>query len=127
MVTGSSITLGLAAYALQQNIEFFYLPDKVVGGEAPVNKRIRAGGMVVDQSIVHGETTLDVRFEITDLQGSNFPVHYSGLLPNLFKEGEGTIVTGVLREDGVFYAEQVLAKHDETYMPPEIADLHSQQ
>lgn len=121
---GSTTTLGLAFYAMQQNLEFFYLPDRVVGGEAPTGKTIRAGGMVVAGSIHRGDHDLTVRFELSDMAGSSFPVVYEGLLPNLFVEGQGAIVSGTLDESGLFYADQVLAKHDENYMPPELADLH---
>ena len=121
---GSSTTLALAFYAMQQNLEFFYLPDRVVGGEAPIGKTIRAGGMVVTGSIRRSDEDLSVRFELSDMAGSSFSVLYEGLLPNLFVEGQGAIVSGTLDESGLFYADQVLAKHDENYMPPELADLH---
>ena len=124
MFLGSTTTLGLAFYAMQQNLQFFYLPDRVVGGEAPTGKTIRAGGMVVAGSIHRGDNDLTVRFELSDMVGSSFPVVYEGLLPNLFVEGQGAIVTGTLDSSGLFYADQVLAKHDENYMPPELADLH---
>jgi len=110
---------------MQQNLEFFYLPDRVVNGEAPTEKPIRAGGMVVAGSIQRSEHDLSVRFELSDNEGSSFPVIYEGLLPNLFVEGQGAIVSGTLGSDGLFYADQVLAKHDENYMPPELADLHT--
>lgn len=122
---GSSATLGLAFYAMQQNLEFFYLPDRVVNGEAPIGKAIRAGGMVVAGSIQRNDEDLTVHFELSDMAGANFPVVYEGLLPNLFVEGQGAIVSGTLDDNGLFYADQVLAKHDENYMPPELADLHS--
>ncbi|MCY4128616.1 MAG: cytochrome c maturation protein CcmE [Gammaproteobacteria bacterium] len=121
---GSSTTLALAFYAMQQNLEFFYLPDRVVSGEAPIGKTIRAGGMVVAGSIRRSNEDLSVRFELSDMAGSSFSVVYEGLLPNLFVEGQGAIVSGTLDESGLFYADQVLAKHDENYMPPELADLH---
>ena len=121
---GSTTTLGLAFYAMQQNLEFFYLPERVVNGEAPVGKPIRAGGMVVEGSIQRSDQDLSVRFLLSDLTGSTFPVEYEGLLPNLFVEGQGAIVSGTLEASGLFVADQVLAKHDENYMPPELADLH---
>ncbi len=124
---GSTTTLTLAFYAMQQNLEFFYVPERVVGGDAPIGTPIRAGGMVVAGSIVRSNHDLTVRFVLSDMKGSSFPVVYTGLLPNLFVEGQGALVSGVLREDGVFDAEQVLAKHDETYMPPELAELHSEE
>ena len=124
VVLGAATTLALAVTALQQNLEFFYLPDRVIAGEVPIDKRVRAGGMVVEGSIKRSDSDLRVRFELSDLKGSSFPVEYSGLLPNLFGEGQGAIVTGSLDNSGLFHADQVLAKHDETYMPPEIAELH---
>lgn len=124
VMLGSVVTLGLAYYAMQQNLEFFYLPDRVVSGEAPIGKTIRAGGMVVTDSIERSDADLTVRFELGDLEGSTFPVVYAGLLPNLFAEGQGAIVSGTLDEQGLFHADQVLAKHDENYMPPELAELH---
>ena len=123
LVVGVATTLTVAVVALQNNMEFFYLPSKIVNGEAPVGQRIRAGGMVVPNSIVHDDSSLDVTFSISDMQGSAFQVHYSGLLPALFNEGQGSIVGGTLRDDGVFQAETVLAKHDETYVPPELEEL----
>lgn len=125
VVVGAATTLALAVTALQQNLEFFYLPDKVVAGEVPTGKRVRAGGLVADGSIKRNETDLQVQFILRDLDGASFPVEYTGLLPNLFKEGQGAIVSGVLDESGVFQADQVLAKHDENYMPPEVAHLIS--
>ena len=121
---GSTTTLALAFVAMQQNLEFFYLPDRVVSGEAPVGKVIRAGGMVVAGSIKRNEEDLRVRFQLGDMKGSTFAVEYTGLLPNLFVEGQGAIVSGQLDEAGLFHAETVLAKHDQNYMPPELADLH---
>ena len=115
---GSTITLGLAFAALQQNMEFFYLPDRVVGGEAPIGKKIRVGGVVLAGSIKRSDSDLTVNFELTDLKKSSFPVVYEGLLPNLFVEGQGAIASGVLDSNGVFQAEEVLAKHDENYQPP---------
>lgn len=121
---GSTATITLAFMAMQQNLEFFYLPDRVVGGEAPIGKNIRAGGMVVDGSIKRSGEDLTVRFRLGDMKGSTFPVEYTGLLPNLFVEGQGAIVSGTLDASGLFRAEQVLAKHDQNYMPPELAELH---
>ena len=83
--------------------------------------------MVLEGSIQRSSTDLSIRFEISDLEGSSFPVVYTGLLPNLFQEGQGTIVTGTLDENGLFHADQVLAKHDENYVPPELADFHSSE
>ena len=125
ITVGAILTLTTTLFALQENLEFFYLPDQIVAGQAPLDERIRAGGMVVEGSIQHDEDKLLVEFQLTDMEGSTFPVRYSGLLPGLFKEGQGTVVTGVLNTNGIFEAEVVLAKHDEQYVPPELESLHS--
>ncbi|HEX7034996.1 MAG TPA: cytochrome c maturation protein CcmE [Pseudomonadales bacterium] len=124
LLIGAGATVGLTLAALNQNLNLYYPPDEIVGGDAPVGARIRAGGMVMDGSVVRGDNGLDVRFVLTDYEGSDFEVVYSGILPDLFREGQGVLVHGELGEDGVFHADQVLAKHDETYMPPELADIH---
>jgi cytochrome c-type biogenesis protein CcmE len=124
LLTGAAITVALVLVALNENINLFYPPEKIVSGEAPVGARIRAGGMVADGSVRHGDKGLAVRFELTDHAGSDFAVEYEGMLPDLFREGQGVLVTGRLRADGVFVAEEVLAKHDENYMPPELKGMH---
>ena len=116
-------TIGLTLRALNSNINLFYAPDQIVGGEAPINQRIRAGGMVAEGSLVREAEGLMVRFEVTDRAGSVFEMGYEGILPDLFREGQGIVATGYLREDGRFMAEEVLAKHDEKYMPPELAGM----
>ncbi len=121
---GGSLTAALAIFALQSNINHFYLPDAVVAGSVPIDRTIRAGGMVVADSVVHDDAGLGVRFELSDLKGSTFSVTYSGLLPSLFREEQGAIVVGQLQSNGVFAASQVLAKHDENYVPPELMELH---
>lgn len=121
---GGSVTAALAIFALQSNINHFYLPDQVVSGSVPTDRQVRAGGMVVNDSIVHAEDGLGVTFELSDLKESTFSVQYTGLLPSLFREGQGAIVVGHLQSDGVFKAMQVLAKHDENYIPPELKELH---
>ena len=123
VLAGAGVTLAVAMLALEQDINLFYPPEQVVSGEAPIGKRIRAGGMVAAGSVAHDDTGLGVAFVVTDYQGSEFRVDYEGLLPGLFGEGEGVLVAGQLRADGVFEAEEVLAKHDENYMPPEVADM----
>lgn len=127
LLVGAFVTTGLALTALQTNIDHFYLPDRVVNGDAPVGERIRAGGMVVENSVVHSENDLTVNFSITDLEGSTFPVAFEGLLPTLFQEGKGTIVVGKLTDEGLFQAQQVLAKHDEQYVPREIEQMKQHQ
>lgn len=124
LVSGAAVTVGLTLAALNENLNLFYPPDQVVGGQAPVDARIRAGGMVMDGSVARQANGLDVHFVLTDHEGSEFEVRYSGILPDLFREGQGVLVHGMLRADGVFQADQVLAKHDENYMPPELAGMH---
>ena len=116
-------TTAVLMMALEQNINMFYPPEDVVGGVAPVGRTIRAGGMVADGSVVRDGQSLDVRFVITDYRGADFEVQYSGILPDLFREGQGIIVQGELQPDGTFAAVEVLAKHDENYMPPELMEL----
>ena len=123
LVAGSGVTLALVLVALNDNLNLFYPPDQVVGGEAPVNTPMRAGGMVLDGSVQRADDGLGVAFVLTDYQGSEFTVAYSGILPDLFREGQGILVQGKLDAEGVFQAREVLAKHDETYMPPELMDI----
>jgi cytochrome c-type biogenesis protein CcmE len=112
--------VGLALFALEQNINLFYSPTQIATGEAPHGARIRAGGMVVEGSVVRDTQSLLVRFDLTDFAES-VPVEYTGILPDLFREGQGIVAQGSLDERGVFTAVEVLAKHDENYMPPEVA------
>ena len=121
VVVLSSLGVGLVTYGLRGNINLFYPPADVIAGKAPVGQPIRVGGMVVEGSIVRSESSLDVRFEVTDYAGT-VPVMYSGILPDLFDEGQGVVAAGKLDERGVFVAHEVLAKHDENYMPPEAAE-----
>ena len=102
--------------AFQSNLVFFFTPTQVSNGEAPKGRTFRAGGMVKEGSLVREGNT--VRFVITDT-AKEMPVTYVGLLPDLFKEGKGVVAQGKLGEDGLFVANEVLAKHDENYMPPE--------
>ncbi len=122
IVAFASVAVGLIVFALRDNINLFYPPAKIVAGEAPLDKHIRAGGCVLPGTIERSKTSLDVAFQITD-GAANLEVHYSGILPDLFAEGEAAVVTGKLNSDGVFMATQVLAKHDENYTPPEVADM----
>jgi len=123
LLFGSALTIGVGLFALQENIDLFYEPQKVVGGEAPIAKRIRAGGMVEKGSLDFESEGLGVSFVLSDLRGSRFEVRYKGLLPGLFREGQGVLVVGQLDANRVFYAKEVLAKHDENYMPPELVDM----
>ena len=120
VVVLSSAAVGLVAFALRDNINLFYPPADVVAGKAPVDRSIRLGGMVVEGSIDRSDTELDTIFWVTDYEAS-VPVRYIGILPDLFAEGEGVVAEGVLDDNGMLIATQVLAKHDENYMPPEVA------
>lgn len=121
LVVFSSAAIGLVAYALSGNINLFYPPAEVAAGNAPVGKSLRVGGMVVEGSIKRSDTSLRIEFELTDYQAT-VPVVYEGILPDLFGEGQGAVVAGKLDDGGVVQATEVLAKHDENYMPPEVAD-----
>ena len=123
LLAGAGISVTLVLVALNENINMFYPPEAVVAGDAPVGAQIRAGGMVLDGSVVRDGNGLDVSFVLTDFAGAEFTVLYSGILPDLFREGQGVIVQGELDAGRVFKASQVLAKHDENYMPPEVADI----
>ena len=121
VVLFSSAAIGLMVYALSGNINLFYPPAEVAAGKAPVGQQIRVGGMVVEGSVQRSDNSLEVRFEVTDYQAS-VPVVYTGILPDLFDEGQGAVAAGVLNDSGVLQASEVLAKHDENYMPPEVAE-----
>jgi cytochrome c-type biogenesis protein CcmE len=107
-------------HAMRGNINLFYPPAEVVAGKAPVDQSIRVGGMVVKGSVQRATDSLQVNFQLTDFQAS-VPVVYTGILPDLFAEGQGAVASGVLNEDGMLEATEILAKHDENYMPPEVA------
>ncbi len=119
IVIATAVALALTAF--QQNLMFFYSPSEVVAGEAPKDYKFRLGGMVENGSFKQEENSLKVRFALTDFKQS-VEVEYTGILPDLFREGQGIVAHGILNEDGTFIAEEVLAKHDENYMPPEVAD-----
>lgn len=119
------VVLGIATVlilnAFQSNLVFFFTPTQVVNGEAPQGHSFRIGGMVEDGSLVRENDGLTVRFIVTDT-AKRVPVTYKGILPDLFKEGKGAVAQGKLNGDGTFVASEVLAKHDENYMPPEAAE-----
>ena len=117
-LAGLSIAAYLVARAFRNNIVFFFSPTQVVAKEAPINRTFRIGGLVQEGTVKRDPDGLTVRFTVTDTAQS-IPVVYKGILPDLFKEGRGCVAQGKLTSDGVFQAEQVLAKHDENYMPPE--------
>jgi cytochrome c-type biogenesis protein CcmE len=112
--------IGLVLYAFQSNLVFFFSPTQVAAGEAPRDRAFRIGGLVQAGSVKRGPEALAVHFVVTDTANS-IPVAYSGSLPDLFREGKGVVAEGRVGPDGVFRASQVLAKHDENYMPPEAA------
>lgn len=121
VVLFSSAAIGLVVYGLSGNINLFFPPVEVAAGKAPVGQSIRVGGMVVEGSVKRSTDTLEISFELTDYQAS-VPVIYEGILPDLFDEGQGAVAAGKLNEEGVLVATEVLAKHDENYMPPEVAE-----
>ena len=117
-LVGLCIAAFLAAQAFRSNLVFFYSPSEVVAKAAPVNRTFRVGGLVETGTLKRDDDGLTVRFAMTDTAKS-IPVVYKGILPDLFKEGKGCVAQGHVGPDGVFYADQVLAKHDENYMPPQ--------
>ena len=125
----SVAALGLSAKlvldAFQSNLVFFFSPSQVAANEAPKGKSFRIGGLVEEGSVKRQSDGITVSFVVTDT-AKNIPVVYTGILPDLFKEGKGVVAQGKLSSDGVFRADEVLAKHDENYMPPEAADALEQ-
>lgn len=119
LVAGLGVAVGLVLYALKQNINLFYSPSQIEAGAPPAGARIRAGGMVVKGSVHHLPKSLTVTFNITDFKAT-IPVTYTGILPDLFRAGSGIVAQGTMGPHGVFHADQVLAKHDEKYTPPEV-------
>ncbi len=121
VVAGVAVSVALALVAFRENVLLFFSPTEVVAGEAPTERGFRLGGMVAEGSVSREEGSLTVEFVVTDFANS-IPVSYTGLLPDLFGEGQGVVARGQLNTDGSFDAEEVLAKHDENYMPPEVAE-----
>ena len=121
IVLGMATAAALALKAFNENLLYFYSPTQVVNGEAPTTRPFRVGGIVVDNSVQRNPESLVVRFVLTDTL-QEITVHYDGILPDLFREGQGIVANGKLQPDGSFTATEVLAKHDENYMPPEVAD-----
>jgi len=120
LVAGVAVAATLAFSAIGENMLYFFSPTQIKAGEAPSGRTLRVGGLVVPGSIRREEGSLTVRFDLTD-QAETVTVAYTGILPDLFREGQGIVAMGSLR-DGVFQADEVLAKHDENYMPPEVAE-----
>jgi cytochrome c-type biogenesis protein CcmE len=121
ILIGVGAATGLALKAFQENLLYFYSPSQIANGEAPESRLFRIGGMVVDGSVERDPESLKVSFVLTDT-AERVTVSYEGILPDLFREGQGIVANGKLGNDGVFVAKEVLAKHDENYMPPEVAD-----
>lgn len=117
----AAVAVGLALFALRSNINLFFSPVQIAEGQAPVERQIRAGGMVREDSVRRDLDSLDVAFTVTDYV-EDVEVRYNGILPDLFREGQGVVVVGRLQSEGWIRADQVLARHDENYMPPEVAD-----
>lgn len=121
LVLGLGTAVGLMMYSLSQNINLFMTPTQIANGEAKQGRTIRAGGLVVEGSVVRDKDGLGVTFHVTD-GAAEVPIYYEGILPDLFREGQGIVALGKLDENNVFQASEVLAKHDENYMPPEVKD-----
>jgi cytochrome c-type biogenesis protein CcmE len=121
VVFGVGIATVLALTAFEENLMYFYSPTEIHAGKAPADRAIRVGGLVVDGSVRREDNSLAVQFDLTD-NAQVVPVTYTGILPDLFREGQGIVALGRIDSDGLFVADEVLAKHDENYMPPEVAD-----
>jgi len=120
-IAGLAVAAGLILTAFEKNLMYFYSPSEVAKGDAPANRPFRLGGMVSEGSVMRQPGGLGVWFTLTDFNEERV-VYYEGILPDLFREGQGIVANGQLNESGVFVASEVLAKHDENYMPPEVAD-----
>ncbi|NWN81639.1 MAG: cytochrome c maturation protein CcmE [Halomonas sp.] len=120
LIALAAIAVGLTLYALRSNINLFFSPVQIAAGDAPFERQIRAGGMVKVGTVARNPESLDVAFVVTDYV-DDLEVRYSGILPDLFREGQGVVVVGKLQSEGWLRADQVLARHDENYMPPEVA------
>ncbi len=121
LIAGVTVAAVLLLTAFRENLVYFHTPSDVVAGDAPAERRFRIGGLVAAGSVERADASLRVRFIVTDTAES-VPVVYDGVLPDLFREGQGVVADGRLNGDGEFIADRVLAKHDENYMPPEAAE-----
>ncbi len=119
ITAGLSVAIGLTLYALSQNIDLFFTPSQIAAGEVRAGQRIRVGGMVKEGSFVSAEDSLKVSFAATDY-ANDVTIYYEGILPDLFREGQGVVVEGAIDAAGLFQASRVLAKHDENYMSVEV-------
>lgn len=129
VIVSGVAALGVASVlvlnAFQSNLVFFFSPSQVIAKEAPIGKSFRIGGLVEEGSVKRDDSTTTVRFSVTDT-AQTIPVVYTGILPDLFREGKGVVAQGKISSDGIFVADEVLAKHDENYMPPEAAEALDQ-
>ena len=121
LLAGVSVAGLLALSAFRENVMFFFDPSQVAAGEAPIDKRFRLGGMVRPGTVEREAGSLDMSFVVTDFQ-RDVKVVYTGVVPDLFRENQGVVAHGRLGSDGIFVADEILAKHDENYMPPEVAE-----
>ena len=120
-IAGISLAAFFLLNAFEQGLTLFYSPSDLAAGDVPKDKTIRVGGMVLEGSVERQPDDLTVHFVVTDT-AETVVVSYTGILPDLFTEGQGVVAQGKMANDGIFMASEVLAKHDETYMPPEVAD-----
>jgi len=121
MIAGISVAALLILTAFEKNLMYFYSPTEIINGEAPQSRSFRIGGLVVSDTVIRNPDDLKVSFVLTDTV-NEIKVIYDGILPDLFREGQGIVANGKLQSENVFIADEVLAKHDENYMPPEVAD-----
>ncbi|KAA3638431.1 MAG: cytochrome c maturation protein CcmE [Proteobacteria bacterium] len=122
VIMGVAVATAIFLTAFKDNIMFFKSPTEVSQNDYPENRSFRLGGMVKEGSLQRLENSLKIQFTVTDY-GADVTVEYEGILPDLFREGQGVVTIGQMRSDNIFAAEEVLAKHDENYMPPEVADV----
>ncbi len=127
VLAGVAIAVTLALRAFEENLLYFYTPTEVLEGKPPEGKRFRLGGLVREGSVTRQPGDIELRFDVIDAQDSLVPVSYSGVLPDLFRDGQGVIAHGTLEPSGLFRADELLAKHDENYMPPEVAKSLAEQ
>ena len=121
IVLGMGVAAALILTAFEKNLLYFYSPTQIVAGEAPTTRAFRIGGLVLEDSVFRDPESLKVSFVLTDTI-EQITVNYEGILPDLFREGQGIVANGKINNKGVFEASEVLAKHDENYMPPEVAE-----
>ena len=128
LITGLSCAIGLMLFALQQNIDLFYTPNEIINGKnetgikPEIGQRLRVGGMVLNGSVQRDSESLKVSFDLVDNKSGQITIYFDGILPDLFREGQGIVAQGTLKSSNTIDAFEVLAKHDEEYMPPEVAE-----